>query len=317
MTEWKLITKMVLFLFLFVLINAVFFTIYHLSRQTDYLSATLQKHALLEDTVGPKIVIVGGSNAAFGIDSELIAANFEYPVVNMGLQGGLGCVYPLEEIKPFLHSGDIVVLTPEYHCVSEQPNLYGDVVLFNLMVVVPDNLRYITEWGQVQLLAQELVNHYPSVFLEVLPNLERIAYPPQDPFYTPDGFNQYGDAITHLGVETLAPEPAKFTIHCDGGDCLPMIERYNQFADEMAAQDVDVFYTFPPYLLEPDADTLPAAQRYADYLAQHLKMPILGTPQDYFYAPEYFFDTIYHLTEAGREIRTRQLIEELRYWFAD
>ena len=51
----------------------------------NYQAATQDKVRLLKQTKGPKIVLIGNSNLAFGIDSAQIEQAFGMPVVNMGV----------------------------------------------------------------------------------------------------------------------------------------------------------------------------------------------------------------------------------------
>ena len=40
---------------------------------SDYMAAIIDKHAMLERAEGPRVLLVGGSNLAFGVDSRAIA----------------------------------------------------------------------------------------------------------------------------------------------------------------------------------------------------------------------------------------------------
>jgi len=80
----------------------------------SYNLAIIDKQRILANTKSPKIVLAGGSNLAFGIDSESIQQRFNRPVVNMGLHADLGLGRILDNISPFLNSGDILLIAPEY-----------------------------------------------------------------------------------------------------------------------------------------------------------------------------------------------------------
>ena len=57
---------------------------------SNYMSAIIDKHERINKIKTPKIILAGGSNVAFGINSEEIEEAFSVPVVNMGLDAGLG-----------------------------------------------------------------------------------------------------------------------------------------------------------------------------------------------------------------------------------
>jgi hypothetical protein len=61
-----------------------------------------------------KIIIIGGSNVLFGINSQVIAQKTGYPVVNMGTHGGLDIDYIYYKIKQHMKEGDVVVLPLEF-----------------------------------------------------------------------------------------------------------------------------------------------------------------------------------------------------------
>ena len=68
-------------------------------------------------TSGRKIVIIGTSSVAFGVDSalmseELSAAGADYEVVNFGLYGALGTKVMLDLSEQYIGEGDIVVFAP-------------------------------------------------------------------------------------------------------------------------------------------------------------------------------------------------------------
>ena len=67
---------------------------------------------------GKKIVIIGNSNVAFGVDSELIerelaSDGLEYKVCNFGLYGAIGTKAMLDLSKNYISVGDIVIFSPE------------------------------------------------------------------------------------------------------------------------------------------------------------------------------------------------------------
>ena len=79
-----------------------------------YLQAYNHKLALLDSTPPPRIIFVGGSNLAFGLDSHRIQDSLHCHVVNMGLHGGIGIRLVLDDVLARLHEGDVVVMAMEY-----------------------------------------------------------------------------------------------------------------------------------------------------------------------------------------------------------
>ena len=71
------------------LVSCLLLFVIPIKDSQNYLMANRDKLHVLSATISPKVVLVGGSNLAFGIDSELISKSLGMPVVNMGLHAGL------------------------------------------------------------------------------------------------------------------------------------------------------------------------------------------------------------------------------------
>ena len=78
-----------------------------------FLGELSAKYALLKETDEPKIVVIGGSSAAFGLDSTLIGEAVGRPVVNFGLYATLGTKMMLDLSRANIGKGDTVILAPE------------------------------------------------------------------------------------------------------------------------------------------------------------------------------------------------------------
>ena len=72
-----------------------------------------EKVERLASIEGKKVVVVGGSSVAFGLDSALMEEYLGMPVVNFGLYAAIGTKAMLDLSLPHIGEGDIVVLAPE------------------------------------------------------------------------------------------------------------------------------------------------------------------------------------------------------------
>ena len=86
---------------------------------TSYQSAIQDKFKILKETNEPKIIIVGGSNAAFGINHQMLEEATGYKVVNLGLHAGFSQLFPSELSKANINRGDIVLLAYEHNWYNE------------------------------------------------------------------------------------------------------------------------------------------------------------------------------------------------------
>ena len=95
----------------FIDLNIAYFLPF-LEDAVDGLSVGVEPAPVLEQTASPKMVLVGGSNLAFSIDSGLLAEEFGLPVVNMGLAKSVGLGYLLQETILLLHILLLIYLSP-------------------------------------------------------------------------------------------------------------------------------------------------------------------------------------------------------------
>lgn len=86
-----------------------------------YLLAIIDKVRLLHASGKSRIIFVGGSNTAFGINSPLIATALRRKPVNAGLHAALGLSFPLRWVQEGVRRGDVVVVMPEYELLLGRP----------------------------------------------------------------------------------------------------------------------------------------------------------------------------------------------------
>ncbi len=112
-------------------------------NKTGYLAASVDKHHLLVQQPSPRIVFVGGSNLAFGLDSLAIERSLGYHPINMGLHLALGLDFMLAEIEAFLKPDDVVLISLEYeHFVDLYTEDGG--TLFTEIQSDPHSIHFLT-----------------------------------------------------------------------------------------------------------------------------------------------------------------------------
>ena len=68
----------------------------------------IDKTELLKNTPGPRIILVGGSNLCFGIDSKEIEKQTGYRVINAAIQGSYGMRFDISHIREYVKKGSFV-----------------------------------------------------------------------------------------------------------------------------------------------------------------------------------------------------------------
>jgi len=75
----------------------------------------VKTHNLIKKTKGDeRIILVGGSNLAFGVDSKLISDSLSLRVINFGVHAAIGLKKPLLDLKNYLTQKDVVIVIPEF-----------------------------------------------------------------------------------------------------------------------------------------------------------------------------------------------------------
>lgn len=271
-------------------------------------SSILDKHARLDQTPAPRLIFVGGSGIALGLDSALIEAQVHLPVVNMGVNAGFGLRYMLEEVKAEIRTGDTIVVVPEYeHFYGEL--LDGDQNLLWALRVRPASIQYLSP-AQVWHLLPEVPR-----FMQ-LRVLEQLRWLP-DPIYNRSAFNQYGDFVSHLRLPVQTP--ALYDLAQSQAINPAAIQVLTQFAAEVQAKGATMVLIYPAvastfWRYHNNAAMISQLHRQ---LTQQTKLMVLGQPTHYLLPATMFFDTVYHLSGAGRAARSSQIADQLTLFFHD
>jgi len=90
------------------------------------------------------------------------------------------------------------------------------------------------------------------------------------------------------------------------------LEELNDIGDVSRERGAHAYFLLPSYIDRSYSINTGAIAWLVQRLAKEMRIPILGTPEDFVYPPNWFFDTRYHLNEVGRASRTLTMIEILR-----
>lgn len=311
----RFLKNLTLFLALQLIIWAGIVAVYVRCRPIGqhYLAASIDKQALLRGQPAPRVVFVGGSNLAFGLNSTAIANQSSLKPVNMGLHVELGLDFMLKEAKRGLHTGDVVVISPEYELFGDG-YAGGGEILYTALEQHPGNIQYFSWRNAIKvtdqgfLLASQILDYDYRCLAG-----QKSDYDPNDPdnVYKRSAFNQYGDVVAHYGmarkefpIPELDPKVTSLTIR-------RTINELSDFQHWAARNGVVVVFSFPVVpQVYIDKNRL-AIEKIKNAVAE-LTLPILDSPEEMTLPPEDFFDTPYHLTEAGTTKRAAHLLTKLR-----
>jgi hypothetical protein len=307
---------------IFLLVHLCFWAIvlWSYSRQRPFSievgAVTNDKQELLEHQSSPRIILVGGSNLNFGIESAEIERRTGYHPVNMGLNVGDGLAFMLKNVKPWLRSGDVVVISPEYEHFGDFFNGKGDF-LYAEVEHRPSMIKSFTAGNYLEVLDKGYIiaGSILRYTLQRKGELVKQELAVKDSPYRRDAFNQYGDLAGHTHQISWLNKTTDFTGPADVQVTPQKITRainaLNEFNDECQRRGVQVFYSFPPVPQELFKRHGVTIREIATELQHDLQFQILNTPEEMTFPLENFYDGVYHLTAVGSAKRTAQLINNL------
>lgn len=285
--------------------------------EKTFVGALDDKYDKLVSTEGEKIIIVGGSSVAFGIRSDIIEEYTDMPVVNFGLYAALGTKLMLDLSRSGIGEGDIVIVTPELN--SETLSLYFNTEMTlraigsraDILSVLPirDKLSLLSGlWGY----AGEKLDYY-----------KRGRKSPDEGYLNPtgvynaDNFNSYGDLVCER-AENVMPtyRDVGNMISLDEDIASPdFIDYLNDYIAFCKRRGAAVYFNFCPMNelgFEGGYDAM-ALSDFAEYLSGLIDCDILGVPSRSVLGAGYFYDTNFHLNDAGAVKYTAALTEDILF----
>jgi len=279
--------------------------------EDDPMAAIRDKERRLKETPSPRLIVVGDSGVGFGIISpELKEAFPDYHPLNSGLAAGFGHRILLGEVTPEVKPGDVIVICLVYELFKR--NLLNEFI-FLLAAQDPDIFLSVDERDMPYLLD----NAFYGIRV-AMHQSRKVAFNPLDKDYPDpyarDSYNEYGDVAGHYGDGPVAGRDLSLKA-LDLDDLTyarEVVEDLNAFAAEAEAKGATVYFWFPDVSEKSYADFGAEMDRLADLLTAELTFPVLNRPADAIQPEAAFYDTPYHLLEAGARDRTQRLIEALK-----
>ena len=272
------------------------------------------KRALLAaESDKPRLILVGGSAAAFGVDSDLLARELPgYQPVNFGLYAALGTRAMLDLSIKELRPGDLFVVMPEQQRQALSDTVGADVFWqaadgdFSVLACLHTR-DFGPLWGAFPRFAGAKFRYFLT------------GAPTTDGVYRRSSFNAVGDVVNPLCSANILPYrydttmPIRFDSSMLDANFCDALNAYTAQAESVGAV---VLYHFPPMnvLAVADAEDI---DTYATYLQSQLTTPLAGDPHACVMDAGWFYDTNFHLNASGKTVFTRQLIRDLKAVLGD
>ena len=240
-----------------------------------------------------KIIIVGGSGSLYGYDCAVIDAALggEYEIVNLGENANVTSILYFDIIEEFITEGDIVLWCPEpgswtlgsSNCSNRFWNFRKADYCF---------MQYVN------------VDYYDNFFSSFAANCSTLAGATFKEFdrLTADA-SKYGDILSNRDSKLN---------HYDYNFGYPMTEAetLTELFGNITAKGGKIFFSFAA-MEDTDAIDEYDVSLYEEMI---LELPGVTSISDYkncLYDYTYFWDSAWHLTDEGANIRSQRVAEDL------
>ena len=302
----KFLIKALVFVFGLLVLLAIGVFIPAKPGRQNMLYTQTDKDKLLINTPSPRIIFVGGSNLAYGLDSKRIKDSLHLNPINTGIHVNLGLKFMLTNTLQYIKPGDIIILAAEYQ------QFYGNLAngegeLLSIVTDIAPQSQRLLDYKQVFTLIKLLPEYAQS---KLRPVMMFYKYPKDNGIgrYDRAAFNIYGDATAHWKMpgENTKPYPAiTGKLNNDAVDALL------NFKNAIKLKKAKLYVTFPGYQ-KSSFQKSAAAIAQVEQVLKNNHFNLISTPQEFELPDDLIFDTPYHLTKRGVDYRTGLLIRDLK-----
>ncbi len=300
---------------LLILTPIVFPTVLALSLppqyDATYFGALDEKYDRLTSLDGEKIVVIGGSSVAFGLDSERLERYTGMPVVNFGLYADLGTKMMLDLSLSGIGRGDVVILSPELD--AQTLSLY-----FNSRSALT---AIDSDYSMLSALPLgDIVSCIGSMWGFSLDKWQRYRSgqtQPLDSIYRSEYFNEYGDFALErpASLMPIGYDPNNMIdLSADalGADFLEFCDYLNDYIKKCERRGARVLFSYPPMNELGIEGTEADRAELCALLEENIDCTFISDIDDCILEAGYFYDSNYHLNDSGVTLRTLRLAKDIR-----
>ena len=311
---YKNIIKKVIVFLIFLLFPFVILVSFDLSIKNQYgeiYHAELSNmYDRLKKIDSKKIVIIGNSNVAFGVDSklfeELINDSIDYSVVNFGLYGSIGTKAMLDLAQKYINKDDIVILIPEeysqsmslyfsatefWYALDSNKKMFNDLDSRSKEALAGNYFDYVSK----KFIASKNDNNYKLGVYSVFSFNDRCDMTYEREYNIM--FNDY-DENNLINLSNLIDDS--------------FINYINEYNAGILKKGAKMYYSFSPMNKEAIVNDKEEIDEFYKTLRKKLNFPIISDINRYIMDKEWFYDSNYHLNTSGMQVRTALLVDDLK-----
>jgi hypothetical protein len=260
---------------------------------------------------GPRLLVVAGSSADYGINCVIIEAKTGMPCANLAVHAGLRLRYTIDYAERVARRGDVLLIAFEYQVYGEDGE-YDPIFIDYVMARDP---RYLRTLSPVALVRFALSVDGARLMQGLASG---IAPPLPAPTDTTNPYSRDGDELhTAAALRTpamIAAVARTVPIATLTGDDAPTAFSRTHLASLAGwcrAHGVTLWATYPAIerFAVYDSSATRATLARVDALYRALGVPVLETPEDLMWPAGSFFNTAYHPTAEAAAARSLVLAD--------
>lgn len=262
---------------------------------------------------GKRLILIGGSNIAFGVDAPLLEEllhekGFDYTVCPYGLYAAVGTSAMLSLSEDALREGDVVVLAVEP--TADTLSTYFGATAF--LKCAEKDKSLIAHLNHAQ--KQRVIGNYLPYIQEKYGIAQSGNLPRAEGVYAKAAFDENCNLvyprpgnIMALGYDTSVP----IALH-DLAIESAFAAQVNEYCKQAEKKGAAVFMSFSP--MNRSALTGNPEEGLAAYFTlcnETFDCPVISNPNDYLLDSGWFYDNNFHLNTAGAQVRTYRLAQDI------
>lgn len=276
--------------------------------KSTFLGELSEKYDRLRTVDEPKITVVGGSSAAFGLDSEMLERCLGRKAVNFGLYANLGTKLMMDLSRENVREGDIIVLAPELNAETYSLRFNAETAA-RAIDGSPEMLKRIAPEDRASLVGA--IWGLGGKKLGYALTGER---PENSGAYRKENFNEFGDNVFDRPYNVMSGYGNAVTLDFAG---IPEFEEFiayvNDYTAYVRSRGAEVYFSFPP-INSAAIEPFNSPEEIRDFQAKlslSLDCRVISGISDYIMDEGYFYDSEFHLNNSGVTVRTAKLIDDL------
>lgn len=279
----------------------------------SYYAELPELYRRLKTTEGKKLVVVGGSNIAFGVDAAQLEQTldefgYDYTVCPFGLYAAVGTSVMLELAEDCLREGDVVVLAIE-PTAETFSTYFGATAFWKCAESAPELLPALSNAKR-----SAMAGNYIGYLQERVEITRSDILPRAEGVYAKSSFDETGNMVFDragntmlLGYDSTAPIDLAAVPIEDAFE-----EQVNNFCALAEQRGTQVVLSFSPMNRGAMAESWEeAVYPWFLRLTETFDCPIISDPNDYIMDSGWFYDNNFHLNTAGAQMRTYNLACDL------